>query len=330
MKFIYFYSIFLFILNFILFKNYKFLSNLLNIYDFPDLKRKLHKTKISAAGGTILIIGIIFSFFLFKFINFNFFSRLEFTTFANSFFFFVLLIFFYLINFMDDKFNLSAITKVVFFSVLCYFIIKTNNLFLVQTLRFESFDKVLDLNNFSSFFSVLSIIIAVNAFNMYDGINLQSSTYFFILFAFFLFLDFSYFNLAIIFFLIFFIYYNNKNFIFLGNSGVCTLGLISSIMIIHNYNKYNFFVEDVLIFLLLPILDLIRLFFVRIKNNKNPMLGDRFHIHHLMIKKFGNYQTIFLLNSFFILLLFFKFILNVNFIIIFFISLIFYIFLIKS
>jgi len=330
MKLVYFYSFFSLIINFFLFKKYKFLTECFNIYDLPDFKRKLHKTKISAVGGTILIINIILSFIFFYYTNLNFLSSLNFNTFLNSFYFLIFLISLYLVGLMDDKFNLNAATKIIFFSFLSYLTIITNDLFLVKNLRFEYFNKVIDLNHFAIVFSTLSIVIAINAFNMYDGINLQSSTYFLILFTTFLFFNFSYINLGIIFFLIFFIYYNNNNFMFLGNSGVYILGLICSITLIHMYNKNNLFVEDILVFLLLPILDFIRLFFLRIKKNKNPMIGDKLHIQHIMIKKFSNLKVICLLNFFLISVLFLKFIVNLNFFVILFLVLIFYFYLIKE
>ena len=46
---------FLLVLNLLIFLNFKRISNLLNIFDKPDGKLKLHKTKIPIVGGIILI-----------------------------------------------------------------------------------------------------------------------------------------------------------------------------------------------------------------------------------------------------------------------------------
>ena len=42
----------------------------------------------------------------------------------------------------------------------------------------------------------------------------------------------------------------------------------------------------------LPGIDMIRLFFIRIKNKKNPFSPDRNHLHHKLLKKFGYIYTI--------------------------------------
>ena len=44
--------------------------------------------------------------------------------------------------------------------------------------------------------------------------------------------------------------------------------------------------------MMLPGLDFIRLFFKRIKNNKNPLFGDLDHLHHLMYYQFGHVKTL--------------------------------------
>jgi hypothetical protein len=37
---------------------------------------------------------------------------------------------------------------------------------------------------------------------------------------------------------------------------------------------------------MLPGIDMLRLFYIRLKNKKNPFYGDRNHFHHLLIEKF--------------------------------------------
>ena len=43
---------------------------------------------------------------------------------------------------------------------------------------------------------------------------------------------------------------------------------------------------------MIPGLDMLRLFIERLKNKKNPFSGDRNHLHHLLIRKFNNNQTL--------------------------------------
>ena len=71
----------------------------------------------------------------------------------------------------------------------------------------------------------------------------------------------------------------------------------------------------------LPGVDMLRLFFERIANKRNPFKADMFHLHHLMMKKFSA-KFIFLINIFFylFLLLFMNYISNIYFIVLFIIS----------
>ena len=76
------------------------------------------------------------------------------------------------------------------------------------------------MNNYKVFFSVFCFLVFLNAFNMFDGINLQSSSY--SIFIFLCILFFYIYNLFIkilLISLISFSYLNYKNKAFLGDSG---------------------------------------------------------------------------------------------------------------
>ena len=137
-------------------------------------------------------------------------------------------------------------------------------------------------------------------------------------------------NLYVIIFLAFFMYYNRDGLIFLGDSGIYILGLLTAINLIYIYNKKYLFVEDVAVLMLLPILDLIRIFLIRVKNNKNPFLGDRLHIHHILLLKYKDLQTVFILNSLYILTLALHFFFDINFLINLFILILFYFYFLKK
>ena len=46
------------------------------------------------------------------------------------------------------------------------------------------------------------------------------------------------------------------------------------------------------IFMLIPGIDLIRLFLIRILNKRNPLSPDRLHLHHLLLSKFSYKETL--------------------------------------
>ena len=93
---------------------FKKFSNLINIYDKPDKKLKVHKFNVPLIGGTIIFINYILLFIfelIFKnqifFIDLNLISSSE--IFSLSFF----IASFYLLGLYDDKFNISPNIRLI-------------------------------------------------------------------------------------------------------------------------------------------------------------------------------------------------------------------------
>ena len=131
---------------------------------------------------------------------------------------------------------------------------------------------------------------------MFDGINLQSSISSLIIF--FYISIFSKFCLAKYsnYFFIFFCYLNYKNKSFLGDSGSLLLGFIISYIFIKLYNlKKIEFADDIVIFMIIPGIDLLRLFIIRLVDKRNPLSSDRLHLHHLLMNKFNLTQSLFII-----------------------------------
>jgi UDP-GlcNAc:undecaprenyl-phosphate GlcNAc-1-phosphate transferase len=287
------------ILNIFLFLNINKISKFYNVFDYPDNKRKLHKKPTAVLGGLFLVINflIIIIYYLFFFSNkifpievFGYLDEIRDARSNKAFLsFFVIPLLFFFIGYLDDKFNLKPNTKFINLTLLILLTLLIDQELIVQELRFEFIEKTIKLNKFSIFFTTLSIIILVNALNMFDGINLQSLITYLIFFL--ILVVYKSFILISIFFIIQLLFIALKNFngkIFLGNSGNLFLSYLVSLMIIKSYNLKNFEnAEMVLLILIIPGLDLIRLFFKRILSNKHPFSSDRNHLQHILIKKFS-------------------------------------------
>ena len=146
---------------------------------------------------------------------------------------------------------------------------------------------------------------------MFDGINLQSGIYsLIILISILVLYSNSLLIKVLIISLIFFLYLNFKNKTFLGDSGSLLISFIISYLFINLYNS-NFIehADIITLYMIVPGLDLIRLFIIRIINKKNPLTSDRNHLHHILIKKYTFGKTliiIFLLVSLPLILNFFR------------------------
>jgi UDP-GlcNAc:undecaprenyl-phosphate GlcNAc-1-phosphate transferase len=293
---------FFILLNIFVYFNINWLIKKFNIFDKPD-KNKIHKKKISLIGGTILFINIFIFLICYK-INFlNYFSyNKEFIS------FFIIITGFYLVGLYDDKYQVSPSSRIVLMTFILYVSITLNNSLLISKIDFSFFNNKFYFNDLSIFFTIICILIFTYALNMFDGVNLQSITYCTLIFCIFFFLSkFETFYLIIIICLLFLFILNLKNTIFLGDSGIYILGGFISFVVITEYNKQSikFFADDIFILMMVPGLDFIRIFIERISKGKNPFLGDKNHLHHLLLSKFGflkSYLLIVLLYGFIFLL----------------------------
>ena len=281
------------ILNIILFSYNNFISTKINLFDLPDKERKFHDKPISLNGGIFFYLNILIIFLYDYFANHLYIS--SFFGFENEIdiFNFILILFFLLcLGVIDDKLSLKPFTKTTLSIILFATFLIANNNFEINELRFAELEKILDLFNLSFFFTLACFATLQIAFNMYDGINLQSSVYYSVLALFFLIFSNDYglklFCFLTIIYLIFFSINNYKNKIFLGDNGVFVFSFIFCLIITKEYNSSILLnVESILILLLFPFLDLIRLFLIRLKTNTNPFVGDRNHIQHILLNKFG-------------------------------------------
>ncbi len=262
---------------------FDYLIKLINTYDLPDNKRKIHSKPVPLIGGYIFLFNIILFLILKKWQI----SLLEIQIIicASTFLF---------IGILDDKFNLSPYSKfIALVFVLLVFFNFTENV-IIRNLEVYGYNINFG-KNFGLFFSILCVLLFVNAFNLFDGINLQSSLYGLYILL-YLFLKNSYFEIVLILIipLILILYLNSKNKIFMGDSGTLFLGSLISLIIIVNHNEFKSFkVDEIFLLMFLPGLDMLRLFTQRILSGKNPFSGDREHLHHYLLSIYDYKYAIF-------------------------------------
>ena len=300
-------------LNFVLYLNFEKISKKLKLIDYPDKIRKIHKEPTPVVGGFFILLNflILSVFYIFAFDN-TLFNQNIFGYFNNlldsrsnrvAIIFFIFPLIFFFIGYLDDRFNLSPNTKFIniFLIILIGLFIDEN--LIINQLKFNFINKTIYLKSFSLIFTAICILILINALNMFDGINLQSITMYSFLFIYIgLNTFFTLISIYLFLQLIILSFKNYKGKIFLGNGGNIFLSFIVSFMIIKSYNLGNFKnAEMVFLLLCLPGLDLIRLFFTRILNNRHPFSADKNHLHHFLIYKYGVIKTnLIILNMFLI------------------------------
>jgi UDP-GlcNAc:undecaprenyl-phosphate GlcNAc-1-phosphate transferase len=298
-----FFILILIFFNSILFLNFAKVAKKINVYDFPDKKRKLHNKPIPSIGG-LFILNALFVSFIYMFI----YTNLLFPGIKNLISFILISLSIFALGIIDDKFSVMPNVKlcILFFMVLVFLLINEN--LIIRELNFSFLDKKIYLENFSILFTILCILLFINAFNMLDGINLIAGLYAFILF---LYLYLSSNNEFFLFFLVsllFFLIKNYQNKSFLGNNGSMLISFILSIFFIRSYKLSDIlFSDQIFLIMSIPGFDMLRLFLIRIFNGKNPFEADRNHLHHLLMKKFNHFNTILIFLTLFLTPMFFSY-----------------------
>lgn len=260
------------------------------LYDEPDDIRKLHTKPIPALGGLGIFIGFTLAVLL----------TLNFTSAAPEFQYYIaaiLLIFF--IGIKDDILVLSAMKKFM------------GQLFVAGILMFKAKLLISDMGGFlgigtinetsSYFLTLFTIVVVVNAFNLIDGVDgLAGSLGFVTSVTFGIFFlvngNLPYALLAFGFassLLAFLIYNFHPAKIFMGDTGSLLIGVVCSILVIKfiqtgaTYSAHPVTAAPAVGFaiMLLPLMDTLRVFAIRIMHGRSPFSPDRNHIHHLLMDK---------------------------------------------
>ena len=273
------------------------LSKHLNLLDLPE-NRKVHNKPTPFVGGLIIFFSIIFSSILFEY-NY-FFNYLIYTS--------SLII---IIGLIDDKYNLSPYTR-LFFQFTTSFIMFGSGLIISNLGEYE-FVGLINLYVFSYLFTAFSIVLIINAFNFIDGIDglcggmFVTSLILILVFSFFeignSIFYYSFINNLILITVIFLIFniFSNRLKIFLGDSGSMLLGLLLGWLIVYyTSEEKNFHPVLALWVISYPIYDFLTVFSRRLfYERKNPMLSDKYHFHHLLLRIFSSHKKVSLILNIF-------------------------------
>ena len=222
------------------------------------------KNKVPVLGGIYLFIGSILNYI----VSFN--ELVGYDLVVDVYFISAV----FLIALLDDKLDLNAYLRIILLSIIIIFFVYKNDLF-IYSINSKYFGFFYFPNNIiiKFLFPTFCIIVLLNAFNFTDGINCLASLigiswlFYLIIKMPIIYEVYLVFLLFIISFLI--LNYSNKS--YLGDSGNYIISTLVGALILNLNSKYPFifFIEEIFLLLLVPGLDLIRLFYVRIKNGNS-------------------------------------------------------------
>ena len=249
--------------------------------------RSVHKSKATKIGG----ISVFITLFIFSVIYyFN----------EDQIFDFSLLIplgIMFIVGVYDDFYNADFKLKFLLQIIVAKILID-------QGLVIDNFHGVFGLNTIpnipSQLFTIFVFLVIVNSINFIDGIDglaITETIKVIVLIEFFSNQPTKIYSLgALSLFCLLPLYYFNfkrENKVFLGDAGSLLLGTLISIYIFtllgndfkltENFSSNRAILSMAI--LIYPLIDLLRVFYIRVKNKKSPFRPDNNHIHHFLLSK---------------------------------------------
>ncbi|MDA7569910.1 undecaprenyl/decaprenyl-phosphate alpha-N-acetylglucosaminyl 1-phosphate transferase [Flavobacteriaceae bacterium] len=153
--------------------------------------------------------------------------------------------------------------------------------------------------------TVFVFLVVVNSINLIDGIDGLAITEVIKSIVIIEYFSFQFTSLAPLFIILiagliplYYFNFKKKKKIFLGDGGSLLLGTIVAVYLFHVLSEDFMFAHEAkknkvvfaIIVLFYPLFDLLRVFIIRIKNNKSPFYPDQNHLHHKLVDFFnGNH-----------------------------------------
>jgi len=275
------------------------------LFDKPE-KRKSHTSEVPMLGGAAVFLGMLVPTMLFVSPVFE--HELKYI--------FVGLLILFFIGIKDDILNISASKKLMaeIFAIAIIAILGD-----IRISSFHGFLGIRDLPYFISIlFTIFVFVVVINGFNLIDGIDglasgvgiltAASMGIWFLLIGNDPYTGFCFSVVGAL--LAFFVFnvFGKKNKIFLGDTGSLVIGLIVSVFAIKFLEitisgtvvSPEFPAPAITIaILIVPLIDTLRVFTLRVLVGKSPFKPDRFHLHHkLLLLGFSHLKSTLIILAF--------------------------------
>ncbi|HEY4060357.1 MAG TPA: MraY family glycosyltransferase [Puia sp.] len=266
------------------------------LFDMPD-ERKVHHTPITPLGGVGIFAGFIFGSLLT--VHFNQYSDLQYFIAASFVIFFL--------GLKDDILVISPVKKFIGQVLAAFIIIYYGGIQIRSMHGFLGIYQVPEM--FSLLLTYFAVIVVINSFNLIDGVDglagslgLLSTVIFGVYFLEVHLLPYAVIAFSLAGSLLAFLIFNFQPAkIFMGDTGSLLVGTINSILVIKFINVAN--TSDVsfpitaspavgFTILMVPLLDTLRVFGIRIFHRRSPFSPDRNHIHHLLLDRGFSHRAI--------------------------------------
>jgi len=262
-----------------------------NLFDEPN-KRSIHKTRVPTLGGLAIFIGFTFTYSLF--IDLFEFTQIPFLLSA--------LLVIFGIGIKDDILVTAPLVKLVGQLIAAFIIVGLGD---IRITDFQGFFGLQPTYLGSVLFTMLFVVFIINGYNLIDGVDgLAAITGIITILAFavWFYINGSY-HIPILCAtlsggLMAFMYFNvfsKSQKIFMGDTGSLMIGFLLAVVAI-KFIEFNKAENQHLLtytmksapsvaagIMVVPIIDTLRVFFLRLSKGMSPFTADKNHIHHRLL-----------------------------------------------
>jgi UDP-GlcNAc:undecaprenyl-phosphate/decaprenyl-phosphate GlcNAc-1-phosphate transferase len=261
-----------------------------NLVDIPG-RRKIHKKVTPSMGGIAIFIGFAISSLIW----------IDLQGWAHIKFILVALFVIFFIGVRDDLVPLRATVK------LMGQIMAASLVIFLFDLRIKSFYGLFGINELSDAASIaltfFTIIVITNSFNLIDGLDGLAGTIAIIALLtfgvwFFLAHDyiFSILSFSMLGAIFAFLIFNwEPSEVFMGDTGALVIGMTLAVLAIHFIDvnnklypgsdyKFGGSIGTATCFIIIPLVDTLRIVILRISKRQSPFKPDKSHIHHAIMR----------------------------------------------
>ncbi len=253
--------------------SYKF-----DLVDLPN-KRKVHSRPIAFTGGIIISIILCISILLFNISN------------NDLYFISLMALLVSIFGLIDDKYHISAASKLGLQIIPIIYLILFHNLSLDHLGNYDYID--LKMGILGVPITLICVLFLINSFNYFDGFDgtLGFSTISTMSILLFLSSDkeINFFLVILLIPLITYLFFNFSIFklpkLFLGDNGSLHLGFIISFILIYLSNQN--IIHPILLAwsVVIFVYEFLSINLIRLNNRKNLFLAGQDHLHHMLFKK---------------------------------------------
>ena len=266
------------------------------LFDIPD-QRKVHQTPIPSLGGLRIFAGFMIACLL----------AVQFQTASEFQYFLAAAVVIFFLGLKDDILVISPVKKFIGQVLAAFLIINKGG---IQIKSMHGFLGIYDLpETFSLLLTYFTVIVIINSFNLIDGIDglagslgLMATLTFGVYFLQVNMVAYSVMSFSLAGSLIAFLIFNFQPAkVFMGDTGSMLIGLVASVLVIKFINvaevvnvNFPIIASPAIGFaiLMIPLLDTLRVFGIRIIHRRSPFSPDRNHVHHLLLDKGLSHRAI--------------------------------------